>query len=78
MNKNAVERLEKIRKRIRLTRIEKGYSQDYLGRLLHMSQFAYQKLESGKTTLKVKTLIELAVLLEVKESFLLGSDNYLH
>ncbi len=75
MNKNAIERLEKIRKRIRLTRIEKGYSQDYLGSLLHISQFAYQKVESGKTTLKVITLIELAALLEVKECYLFGCHD---
>lgn len=75
MNKNAIERLEKIRKRIRLTRIEKGYSQDYLARQLHMSQFSYHKVESGKTVLKVKTLIELAALLEVKECYLFGCHD---
>jgi transcriptional regulator with XRE-family HTH domain len=64
-----MERIEKIRQRIKLTRITKGYSQDYIGKLLHMSQFAYQKLESGKTKLKVKTLIDLALILEVRESY---------
>ena len=70
-----MERIEKIRKRIKISRLTKGYSQDYLGKLLHMSQFAYQKLESGKTKLKVKTLIDLAFILEVKESYLLVSEE---
>jgi len=70
-----MERIEKIRKRIKLTRVAKGYSQDYLGRQLQMSQFAYKKLESGKTSLKIKTLIDLAVLLDVKESYLLVCDE---
>lgn len=70
-----MERIEKIRKRLRTARTEKGYSQDYVGEQLHMSQIAYHKLENGKTALKVKTLLELAVILEVKESYLLGCDD---
>jgi transcriptional regulator with XRE-family HTH domain len=68
-------RVEKIRKRIVLARTAKGYTQDYLGEQLHMSQISYHKLENGKTGLKVKTLIDLAVILEVKESYLLGCDE---
>ena len=67
-------RVDKIRKRIKSSRIEKEYSQDYVGTRLNMSQIAYHKLENGKTQLKVETLLELARILEVTESFLLGCD----
>lgn len=72
---SVMERIEKIRKRIKLARITLGYSQDYLGEKLNLSQYAYHKLEKGKTELKVKTLIDIAALLKVKESYLLGHDD---
>ena len=68
-------RIDKIRKRLKLARTEKGYSQDYVGDQLHMSQISYHKLENGKTALKVSTLLELAIILEVKESYLFGGDD---
>jgi transcriptional regulator with XRE-family HTH domain len=40
-----------------------------------MSQIAYHKLENGKTQLKVEILLELANILEVKESYLLACDE---
>lgn len=72
-----MDRLTKIRKRIKFLRIEKGYSQYYLGNLLNISQISYHKLETGKTELKVKTLLELAEILEVEESYLLGCNDWL-
>ena len=68
-------RIDKIRKRLKLARMEKGYSQDYVGEQLHMSQISYHKLENGKTALKVSTLLELAIILEVKEGYLLGCNE---
>ena len=44
-----MKRIEIIRKRIKRTRVEKGYSQYYVGIRLNMSQIAYHKLENGKT-----------------------------
>lgn len=69
-----MERVNEIRKRIKLTRLKKEYTQGYVAQRLNMSQMAYHKLENGKTTLKVKMLIELAKVLEVEESYLLGCD----
>ena len=68
-------RVEKIRKRIVLSRTAKGYTQAYMGEQLHISQIAYHKLESGKTALKIKTLLDLATILEVEETYLLGYDD---
>ena len=70
-----MKRTEIIRKRIKRTRTEKGYSQYYVGIRLNMSQIAYHKLENGKTQLKVETLLEIANILEVKESYLLASED---
>lgn len=69
-----MKRIEEIRKRIKFIRLEKGYTQNYVGEQLHMSQISYHKLEKGKTSLKVQTLIDLAVILEVKEIYLLGCN----
>ncbi len=68
-------REEKIRKRIKLTRLEKGFTQDYVGRQLHMSQVSYQKLENGKTSLKVSTLLDLAKVLKVKASYFIDIED---
>ena len=68
-------RIDKIRKRLKLARMEKGYSQYYVGEQLHMSQISYHKIENGKTALKVRTLLELAIILKVKESYLLAYED---
>lgn len=67
-----MERAEKIRNRIKETRIVKGYTQYYVGKRLDISQYAYHKIESGKTALKVETLIQIAIILEVKVDYLLA------
>ena len=64
--------LESVLKKIKRARLEKGYSQDYVGEQLHMSQIAYHKIENGKTELKVRTLFALASILEVENSYLFG------
>ena len=69
-----MKRITIIRTRIKLARIAQEYTQDYVGRQLHISQIAYHKLENGKTQLKVKTLLDLAGILEVKGSYLLDGD----
>jgi DNA-binding XRE family transcriptional regulator len=68
-------RVQKIRNRIKHVRIERGYTQDYMGDQLHMSQISYHKLENGKTALKVRALIKLAIILEVEEGYLLGCND---
>ena len=67
-----MDKIINIRKRLKQTRLEKGYSQDYMGEQLHMSQIAYHKIENGKTELKVRTIFELAHILEVEDSYLFG------
>ena len=68
----SMKKLAKILKRIKAARLDKGYTQDYTAYQLNISQISYYKIESGKTELKVKTILELAKILEVEESYLFG------
>lgn len=56
---------EIILKRIRLRRAELGYSQEYMGYQLNISQFAYHKIERGKTKLNIGMLVNICNVLEL-------------
>ena len=66
-----MDKLEKVRKRIRSLRLEKKYTQDYVGDRLGMSQKSYHRLENGHSELKVKMLLKLSTILEVDVSYFL-------
>ena len=66
MKKDVPQKVEKILATLRLQRIKKGYSQEYLGDQLGLSQYAYHKIENGKTKLQVKCLLELCEVLEIE------------
>ena len=63
--------MDKVRKRIRSLRLEKEYTQDYIGERLGINQRTYHRLENGKSQLKVETLLKLATILEVDASYFL-------
>lgn len=50
---------------IRTLRLEKGYSQDQMARLLGTSQSAYTRFENGSTKLDYSTLEEIANILDI-------------
>lgn len=50
--------------KIRIVRIRKGYTQNYMSIQLGISQRAYSKIECGHTKLSVKRLLEIASILE--------------
>jgi len=54
-----------IRERIRMARLGKGYSQDYMATQLNISQRAYCKIECGDIKLTVDRLIDIAKILEL-------------
>ena len=58
-------KIECILQKIRFSRMKKGYSQEYVGEMLNLSQYAYHKIENGKTKLSLKYFIELCIILEV-------------
>jgi transcriptional regulator with XRE-family HTH domain len=65
------EKLIAIRKKIKSARLEKEYSQYYMGSRLFTSQIAYHNLENGKSNLKIDTLLRIATILDmdVKDFF---------
>ena len=67
------ENIKIITENIRLERLRKGISQDKMANLLQISQNAYSKIESGKTTLTIIRLHQIAKVLEIPfEKLLLG------
>jgi transcriptional regulator with XRE-family HTH domain len=54
-----------IREKIRIARLIKGYSQNYMAVQLNISQRAYCKLECGKTKLSLKRFLVIVNLLEI-------------
>lgn len=70
--------VEGIRERIKIIRIEKGYSQDYMADMLNISQNAYHKLEKGYTRIHLEKFIDIAKILEVDFSELLKGSDYVY
>ncbi len=54
-------------KAIREKRLKLGYSQEYMADKIGISQGAYSKLESGKTDLTFKVLLEIIKILQICE-----------
>ncbi|MEP6673799.1 MAG: helix-turn-helix transcriptional regulator [Ferruginibacter sp.] len=53
-----------IGKKIRLARLEKGYSQKNIADLLYMEQPSFCRLETGMREIRVSELEKIAVILE--------------
>lgn len=54
-----------VLKAIRLKRIEKEYSQEYISIELNMSQANYGRIENGKTTLSITLLLDILKILKI-------------
>ena len=61
--------------KIRALRNKKGYSQEYMDRMLGMVQNNYSKIELGDIELTVKRLEEISKLLEKDASFFLKGES---
>ena len=57
--------IDKIGPRIRSLREARGYSQEYMADMLHITQPSYAHIESGKTSMKVDRLFRIAEILHV-------------
>lgn len=55
--------MELISKRIRISRLEKTYKQEYMAEELGISQSAYSKIERGETDITVSQLRKIATVL---------------
>ena len=60
---------------IRLHRLSKNYTQDYMAFSLGISQKAYSKIEAGITKLTVERLLEIASILELDAEAILNSSD---
>lgn len=56
---------DKAELRIRSFREAKGYTQEYMAEMLDICQSTYANLESGKSTLSIDRLLEIAEILEL-------------
>ncbi|AOM75953.1 helix-turn-helix domain-containing protein [Pedobacter steynii] len=63
-----------IAAKIRVQRMIKGYSQEYMAFRLDISQNAYSKLERGETKLTVRRFYEIAEILEISIDSLLPEN----
>lgn len=57
--------METIGDKIRIRRLTKNYSQEYMAFMLDISQAAYSNLERNETDLTVKRIYEIAEVLEI-------------
>jgi len=54
-----------LTEKIRMFRIMKGYSQEYMANELDISQNAYSRLEAGKTEITVRRVYQVASVLGI-------------
>ncbi len=54
-----------INEKIRLLRLEKNYSQEYVAAQLELSQSYYGRIENGKRTISVDCLMKILTVLDV-------------
>ncbi|MGN6639523.1 MAG: helix-turn-helix domain-containing protein [Mucilaginibacter sp.] len=68
--------MNEIGELIRIQRVIKGYSQEYIANQLNMSQSAYSNMERGNTEISARRLCQIADLLEVPPLALLPKSKY--
>ena len=61
---------------IRIRRLTKGYSQEYMSYALDISQAAYSKLERNETEMSITRIYQIAEILEVSPFELLPKPKY--
>lgn len=66
--------MNSVEQRIRRFREKKGFSQDYMALELEISQASYARLENGDTQLSVERLMQIAKILQVHFSQLVGEE----
>ena len=56
---------EKVGENIRMHRKAKGFKQEWLGRKVNLNKSEISRIENGKRNTSVKTLVQIAVVLEI-------------
>ncbi|MFI5162352.1 MAG: helix-turn-helix domain-containing protein [Sphingobacteriales bacterium] len=68
--------MDNIGDKIRIQRLMKGYSQEYMGFLLEISQAAYSKIERNETELSLRRIYEIAEILKISPFELMPKPKY--
>ena len=63
-----------IGKRVKYFREQKNWTQEHIASKLHISQNSYSRIESGVSKLTVDRLLEIAEILRVNVSDLIGNE----
>jgi transcriptional regulator with XRE-family HTH domain len=65
-----------IGEKIRIRRLMKNYSQEYMAFMLEISQAAYSNLERDETALTIKRIYEIAEILEMSPFELMPKPKF--
>lgn len=65
-----------VGEKIRLQRLTKKYSQEYMAFMLEISQAAYSKIERDETELTLKRIYEIAEILEISPFTLMPKPKH--
>jgi transcriptional regulator with XRE-family HTH domain len=65
-----------VGEKIRLQRLTKRYSQEYMAFMLEISQAAYSKIECGETKLTLDRIYEIAEILEISPFILMPKPKH--
>lgn len=68
--------MNSIGEKIRIQRLIKNYSQQYMAFMLDISQAAYSNLERDETELTVRRIYEIAEILEISPFILLPKPRF--
>lgn len=74
MEKNIQKELSIVCDNIRLQRLIKNYTQEYMGERLSISQNAFSKIELGQTLITIKRIFQIAHILEINVSDLMETS----
>jgi transcriptional regulator with XRE-family HTH domain len=65
-----------VGEKIRLQRLTKNFSQEYMAFMLNISQAAYSKIERGETVLTLPRIYEIAEILQVSPFSFMPKPKY--
>jgi transcriptional regulator with XRE-family HTH domain len=68
--------METIGEKIRIRRLIRNYSQEYMAFMLEISQAAYSNLERNETELTIKRVYEIAEILEMSPFELMPKPKF--
>ncbi|MCQ6957630.1 helix-turn-helix domain-containing protein [Mucilaginibacter aquariorum] len=68
--------MDSIGEKIRIQRLTKNFSQEYMSFMLDISQAAYSNLERNETELTIRRIYEIAEILEISPFVLLPKPKF--